>query len=122
MMGIAAVAYNKLKGSTDRTLFLVLFGFYVAWMMGIAAVACNKLKGSTDYATHFVGRKDYGVLVMTLTIFASTISGNSVYNLPNTAAGLGYTSFWIMMIYTIINNSMSMLFPRMRRLSVERKW
>ena len=52
---------------TDRTMFLVLFGFYVAWMMGIAVMAYHKLHGSNDYATHFVGKKDYGVIVMTLT-------------------------------------------------------
>ena len=56
---------------SDRTMFLILYGFYMAWMMGIAVIAYNKLHGSNDYATHFVGRKDYGVIVMTLTIFAS---------------------------------------------------
>ena len=48
----------------DRTMFFWLFGFYTAWMMGIAALAYQKLKGFDDYATHFVGRKDYGVFVM----------------------------------------------------------
>jgi hypothetical protein len=48
----------------DRTMCFWPFGFYTAWMMGIAALAYQKLKGFDDYATHFVGRKDYGVFVM----------------------------------------------------------
>jgi SSS family solute:Na+ symporter len=107
---------------SDRTFFLVFFGFYIAWMMGISVLAYNKLKGSDDYATHFVGRKDYGVLVMGLTMYASAISGNSVANNPNTASGLGYMCFWIINVYTIVNMGFACMYPRMRRLSVERKW
>ena len=87
---------------TDRTLFLVLFGFYVAWMLGIAVLAYNKLKGSTDYATHFVGRKDYGVFVMLLTMFATFISGHTITNGLNTSSALGYSSFWILQLYCYI--------------------
>jgi len=72
------------EGCTDRTMFFYLFGFYTSWMMGIAALAYQKLKGFDDYATHFVGRKDYGVFVMMLTMFASFISGNTITNGPNT--------------------------------------
>ena len=46
---------------SDRTMFFYMFGFYTAWMLGIAALAYQKLKGFDDYATHFVGRKDYGL-------------------------------------------------------------
>ena len=63
---------------SDRTMFIWIFGFYTAWMMGIAALAYQKLKGFDDYATHFVGRKDYGVVVMALTMFASAVSGHTI--------------------------------------------
>ena len=74
---------------SDRTMFFYMFGFYTAWMMGIAALAYQKLKGFDDYATHFVGRKDYGVVVMMLTMFASWISGNTITNVPNASSALG---------------------------------
>ena len=48
-------------------MFFWIFGFYTSWMLGIACLAYQKLKGFDDYATHFVGRKDYGVFVMMLT-------------------------------------------------------
>ena len=78
-----------------RTMFFYMFGFYTAWMLGIAALAYQKLKGFDDYATHFVGRKDYGIIVMMLTMFASWISGNTITNVPNASSALGYTSFYI---------------------------
>jgi len=109
-------------GCADRTMFFWLFGFYTAWMMGIAALAYQKLKGFDDYATHFVGRKDYGVFVMMLTMFASFISGNTITNGPNTASALGYCSFWIRPLYTYINMGWSWVAPRIRRLSVARQW
>jgi Na+/proline symporter len=59
---------------------------------------------------------------MALTMYASAISGNSVSNNPNTAAGLGYMCFWIINVYTACNMSFAIMYPRMRRLSVERRW
>ena len=73
---------------SDRTMFFYMFGFYTAWMLGIAALAYQKLKGFDDYATHFVGRKDYGIVVMMLTMFASWISGNTITNVPNASSAL----------------------------------
>jgi len=110
------------SGCADRTMFFWIFGFYTAWMMGIAALAYQKLKGFDDYATHFVGRKDYGVFVMMLTMFASWISGNTVTNGPNTASALGYSCFWILPLYTCCNVGWSMVAPRIRRFSVSRQW
>jgi len=107
---------------SDRTMFFYMFGFYTAWMMGIAALAYQKLKGFDDYATHFVGRKDYGVVVMMLTMFASWISGNSITNVPNTSSALGYMSFWIVAAYTQCYFGWSWVAPRIRRLSVARQW
>lgn len=107
---------------TDRTMFFWLFGFYTAWMMGIAALAYQKLKGFDDYATHFVGRKDYGVFVMMLTMFASWISGHTVTNVPNISSGLGYSSFWFLPLYCYCVLGWSWLAPRIRRLSVARQW
>ena len=103
-------------------MFFYMFGFYTAWMMGIAALAYQKLKGFDDYATHFVGRKDYGVVVMMLTMFASWISGNSITNVPNTSSALGYMSFWIVAAYTQCYFGWSWVAPRIRRLSVARQW
>jgi len=103
-------------------MFFWIFGFYTAWMMGIAALAYQKLKGFDDYATHFVGRKHYGVFVMMLTMFASWISGNTVTNGPNTASALGYSCFWILPLYTCCNVGWSMVAPRIRRFSVSRQW
>ena len=106
----------------DRTMFFWLFGFYTAWMMGIAALAYQKLKGFDDYATHFVGRKDYGVFVMLLTMFATFISGHTITNGPNTSSALGYSSFWILPLYCYICVGWSWVAPRIRRLSVARQW
>ena len=106
----------------DRTMFFWIFGFYVSWMMGIAALAYQKLKGFDDYATHFVGRKDYGVVVMALTMFASAVSGHTVTNGPNTASVLGYSAFFILAIYSYVPFGWSWIAPRMRRISVARQW
>lgn len=103
-------------------MFFWMFGFYTAWMMGIAALAYQKLKGFDDYATHFVGRKDYGVFVMMLTMFASWISGNTITNAPNTASVLGYVIFWLFALYSCLNIIYAWVAPRIRRLSVARQW
>ena len=103
-------------------MFFWMFGFYTSWMMGIAALAYQKLKGFDDYATHFVGRKDYGVVVMMLTLFASWISGNTLTNAPNTASAVGYSAFWLWGLYCWLNIVFSWVAPRLRRLSVSRQW
>ena len=106
----------------DRTMFFWIFGFYTSWMLGIACLAYQKLKGFDDYATHFVGRKDYGVFVMMLTMFATFISGHTITNGPNTSSALGYTSFFILPLYCYISFGWSWVAPRMRRISVVRQW
>ena len=69
-----------------------------------------------------MGRKDYGVFVMMLTMFASWISGNTITSAPNTASALGYACFWILPLYTCCNVGWSMVAPRIRRFSVSRQW
>ena len=103
-------------------MFFYMFGFYTAWMLGIAALAYQKLKGFDDYATHFVGRKDYGIIVMMLTMFASWISGNTITNVPNASSALGYTSFYITAAYCQCYLGWSWVAPRVRRFSVARQW
>jgi Na+/proline symporter len=103
-------------------MFFWIFGFYTSWMLGIACLAYQKLKGFDDYATHFVGRKDYGVFVMMLTMFATFISGHTITNGPNTSSALGYTSFFILPLYCYISFGWSWVAPRMRRISVVRQW
>ena len=98
-------------------MFFYMFGFYTAWMLGIAALAYQKLKGFDDYATHFVGRKDYGIIVMMLTMFASWISGNTITNVPNASSALGYTSFYITAAYCQCYLGWSWVAPRVRRLN-----
>ena len=103
-------------------MFFWIFGFYTAWMLGVACLAYQKLKGFDDYATHFVGRKDYGVFVMMLTMFATFISGHTITNGPNTSSALGYTSFFILPLYCYISFGWSWVAPRIRRISVVRQW
>ena len=38
------------------------------------------------------------------------------------AATRGYMCFWIINVYIVVNMGFATMYPRMRRLSVERKW
>ena len=72
--------------------------------------------------THFLGGKDFGVVILTLTTFASLFSGFTVVGVPNEAGKNGFTTFrWVGIVY-MVGISFSIVNPRLRRLSIFRNY
>ena len=103
--------------------------FYVVSMCVVGYIA-NRQNAAGDVQagdegavkTHFLGGKDFGVVVLTLTSLASVYSGFTVVGVPNEAGAYGYTAFRWVGIVLMVGISFSVVNPRLRRLSVVRDY
>jgi Na+/proline symporter len=104
-------------------------GFYVLAMLGVSIIAnrqnaAAEHEGGDDAAVseHFLGGKGFGVVVLTLTTLATVFSGFTVVGVPNEAGKSGFTAFRWVGIVLIVGVSVSIVNPRMRRLSIFRNY
>jgi Na+/proline symporter len=103
--------------------------FYVLAMLGVSIIAnrqnaAAEHEGGDDAAVseHFLGGKGFGVVVLTLTTLATVFSGFTVVGVPNEAGKSGFTAFRWVGIVLIVGVSVSIVNPRMRRLSIFRNY
>ena len=104
-------------------------GFYVLAMLGVSIIA-NRQNAAAEHeggdeaavSEHFLGGKGFGVVVLTLTTLATVFSGFTVVGVPNEAGKSGFTAFRWVGIVLIVGVSVSIVNPRMRRLSIFRNY
>ena len=106
-----------------------VMAFYVVAMCVVGYFANRQNAAEEEKAgdegavkTHFLGGKNFGVVVLTLTSLASVYSGFTVVGVPNEAGKNGYTTFRWVGIVIMVGISMSIVNPRLRRLSVVRDY
>jgi Na+/proline symporter len=103
--------------------------FYVLAMLGVSIIA-NRQNAAAEHeggdeaavSEHFLGGKGFGVVVLTLTTLATVFSGFTVVGVPNEAGKSGFTAFRWVGIVLIVGVSVSIVNPRMRRLSIFRNY
>ena len=107
----------------------VTLAIYILAMFAVTFIA-NRQNSATEaelgedgaIKTHFLGGKDFGVVILTLTTFASLFSGFIVVGVPNEAGKNGFTTFrWVGIVY-MVGISFSIVNPRLRRLSIFRNY
>ncbi len=103
---------------TLADLSLYALGGYLVILLLVAEVARRARKGRTP-ADHFLAGRNLGLLVLFLTIYATTYSGNSLLGFPGEAYEHGFV--WIQstgfMISIIV--MFHLLAPRLRRASTK---
>lgn len=113
----------------NRSPFILVFGFYLAWMLGIAVLARQRVKEIarvhteiTDYTAHYTGGKSYGSVVTFLTMFSTIFSGYTVLGVPQEGNDLGW--FALRWVFIILPGMLAVVlfFPRLRRLAVARNY
>jgi Na+/proline symporter len=75
------------------TLGLIALGLYLVALLIVAEVA-RRARRDESPADHFLAARDLGVLVLFLTLYATTYSGNSLLGYPGEAYRRGFS--WIM--------------------------
>ena len=107
----------------------VIISVYLLLMFGVTIIANRRNAEAAESAgdagaisTHFLGGKGFGPVVLTMTMLASIFSGYTVVGVPNEASKDGFQAVrWIGGII-FIAISMSIINPRMRRLSIVRNY
>jgi SSS family solute:Na+ symporter/sodium/pantothenate symporter len=124
-----------LQGSTENadmhsttpiyiTLIIYLISMVVVTIIANRQNAAEEERNGEDGAvsTHFLGGKDMGMFVLTMTSFASIFSGYTVVGVPNSAAKNAFNEFrWMGAILCIAIGS-TLTNARVRRLSVVRNY
>ena len=105
----------------------ILLGVYVALMICVTVRANWEKRKTAEIdeayvSNHFLAAKNFGVVILALTTFASVFSGYTVVGVPNEAGNNGFTAIrWPAGIVAICA-SLLMIFPRLRRLSITRDY
>eukprot|EP01083_Nonionella_stella_P076055 207040_1 len=102
----------------------VVLSLYVLATILVTIAANRKNRDPTDESTHitkhFLASKNFGLIILTFTTFASVFSGYTVVGVPNEAGVSGFRSVRWMSFIHMIALSMLWLYPRLRRLSIIR--
>ena len=78
--------------------------------------------GEDAMSAHYLGDRSFGPLVSTMTIFASLFSGYTVVGIPDEGYATGFLAWrWVFVSQTAIFSQV-LLGPRLRKLSVERRY
>ena len=107
----------------------IVLTVYVLLMASVTFLARRQNRAAAATAgdakavsTHYLAEKGFGVLVLSMTMMASIFSGYTVVGVPNEASINGFDALrWIPLI-SVIGIGMTMLNPRLRRLSVVRNY
>ena len=112
---------------SDNTGIYVVLAFYVLATSAVTFCA-NKNnreeagKSGDEVTTHFLAGKNFGVVILYLTTFASCFSGYTVVGVPNDSYKQGYNGIRWFSMSIALGISMIALYPRLRRLSTLRKY
>lgn len=109
---------------SQNTLLYIFALLYLAVLVGIAVLAYQRKKAASSAAGklegHFGG--SFSAPVLVLTTFSSVYSGFTVTGIPSEAYRKGFFSLrWIGATLVIVV-AMLLFYPRLRRLSIERKY
>lgn len=109
---------------SGNVVLYAVVGIYIALLICIAKVAhARKRRDSAELGkvkAHFSG--SYGSFVLMLTTFSTVYSGFTVTGIPDEAFAKGFVSLrWIGATLVIVAG-MLLLYPRLRRLAVERNY
>eukprot|EP01084_Bolivina_argentea_P132593 233997_1 len=106
----------------------LLLALYVTAMTTVTIIANKQNKKSDEstnnnmVSTHFLASKSFGTLTLLLTTFASIFSGYTLVGVPDEAGNDGFIAIRWVVIGLFGSVSFLIIFPRIRRLSVERKY
>jgi len=118
------MAYEAEVQQTDNVGLYVIVGVYLGLLTLIAKLAHSRKRKEIaekgQVRAHFSG--SYGSFVLMLTTFSTVYSGFTVTGIPDEAFAKGFVSLrWIGATLVIVAG-MLLLYPRLRRLAVERSY
>merc|ERR1719410_590553 len=98
-------------------------GLYLLIIVTVGVIAYFRKKSAAQHgAIQAQYSGNFGTLMLLLTTFASVFSGYTVMGVPAEASNSGYYAIrWLAAIHAI-NFSSLVLYPRLRRLAVLRKY
>ena len=101
----------------------VTLGVYLASMFVVTIIANRqKRRDDKELSSHFLGSKNFGSAILLLTTFATVFSGYTVMGVPNEAGNMGFISIRWTCSILMLNVSLLLIFPRIRRLSILRNY
>eukprot|EP00438_Fugacium_kawagutii_P010209 Skav234241 [mRNA] locus=scaffold1464:491085:498634:- [translate_table: standard] len=112
------------QSQSGNVLLYVMVGIYVFLLVMVAKIAHSRKKrvaaDQGEVKAHFGG--SFGAFTLFLTTFSTVYSGYTVTGIPNEAFSDGFKSVrWIGATLVIVAG-MLLLYPRLRRLAVERNY